>query len=89
MCGCNGDYKLPTHTSIEDANKEIGYEGYDEDSVSDRSVKIAVRKVNAALAEYSDKLVNGEYEGEYGLRVGRNEEHAYVDDGNRNTVVYF
>ena len=81
MCGCNGNYKLPTHTPIVDANLEIGYEGYDEQDVSDRSVQTAIRKVNAALNFVGPHPRH--------VEVGYDSDCAFYDDGNRNTVVYF
>ena len=89
MCGCNGNYSLPTHTDIDAANKEIGYEGYDQSDVSDRRVKIAVRKVNQALEQY-----NGMDEEDLkrdGINVGIDKEHgnAWIEQGGRSTVVYF
>ena len=90
MCGCNGNYTLPSHVSIEDANKDIGYEGYDEDSVSDRRVKIAISKINKALEEYRSVLVDGEYDSPNGdVSVGRTEDFAWFQKNGRNTVVYF
>ncbi len=88
MCGCNGNYTLPSHASIERANRVIGYNAYDESNVSDRRVNTAVRKINEALDKYNDQLENGEYSKD-GYQVGRTNEFAYVNDGNRNTVVYF
>jgi len=90
MCGCNGKYKLPSHVSIEDANKAIGYEGYDEEDVSDRSVKIAVNKINKALDKYRLMLVDGEYNSrDDNVNVGRNDDFAWFSKDGRNTVVYF
>ena len=43
MCGCNGYYKVPA-VNKDLAGKERGYE-YDEDDVSDRSVRIIAKKV--------------------------------------------
>ena len=76
MCGCRGTYKLPTHTSIEEANKATGYAAYDADNVSDRSVKAAIRKIEQAVNE----------EPEY---TEITESYAVYDNGNRTSVVYF
>ena len=51
-CGCNGDYSLPRHVSIADANKDIGYDGYDDSDVSDRRVKLCLKKINDAIDYY-------------------------------------
>lgn len=89
MCGCNGNYSLPSHVVIEAANLSLGYEGYDDTDVSDRRVKIAISKVNKALAYHSHELDDdGEYNGD-GVSVGRNDDFAWIDQGGRNTVVYF
>lgn len=82
MCGCNGTYKLPTADHITLANESNGYDAYDESSVSPRSVKIAVSKINKALAAGSkDAAIDNDRDGKPYC--------AYFDDGNRNTVVYF
>jgi hypothetical protein len=51
-CGCVGAYTLPSHVSIEEANKQTGYVAYDASSVSDRRAKIAMNKVNKAIDKY-------------------------------------
>ncbi len=51
-CGCNGTYTLPSHVSIEEGNKEVGWNAYDEKSISDRRAKIALTKINKAIDEY-------------------------------------
>ena len=80
MCGCNGKYRLPSHTSIEDANFNTGYNAYDQSDVSDRSVKIAVRKINDAL----------NFVGPHPrwFEVGYQDGIAFINDGDRTTVIY-
>ncbi len=51
-CGCNGNYTIPSHVTIEEANKEVGYNAYDAKDVSDRRCKIALTKINKAIDEY-------------------------------------
>ena len=88
MCGCNGNYTLPSDVSIDAANKETGWNAYDESNVSDRRVKIAVRKINEALDQYADRMKDGEFrDGDFS--VGRTDKYAWVDTGSRNTAVYF
>lgn len=88
MCGCLGRYTIPTHTSIEEANKDVGYNGYSEEDVSNRRVKIAVNKVNKALA------MSEEERAEAGIelitpREGSNfRKYIGVDQGDRSTTVY-
>ena len=48
----NGTYTIPSHVAIEDANKAVGYNVYNADSVSDRRCKIALTKINKAIEEY-------------------------------------
>ena len=77
MCGCRGKYFIPSHVSIEEANKKIGYEGYDRHN--DRAVKIAVNKLNKMIdwdnPEEVDKHVNSEF--------------AWFETETRNTTVWF
>lgn len=92
-CGCNGNYTLPSHVSIADANKETGWEAYDESDVSDRRAKIALTKVNRAIAEYGP-LAKQTREGvfEYcgnDVWFCYSDTFAAVDLGNRATTVYF
>ncbi len=97
-CGCNGDYTLPSHVSIEEANKETGWNAYDEKSVSDRRAKIALTKVNKAIEEYGHLAKDngrGAFE-YYGLNGDANrvwfcysDSFAAIDVGNRATTVYF
>lgn len=49
MCGCNGTYKIPSHTPIAEVNRDVGYNGYDENDVSDRSVRIAMNRINEVI----------------------------------------
>jgi len=71
MCGCRGTYSVPTHSTNEDERARS--------KVSDRSVKIAIKKINDAINWNDPKDVEKHV----------NEDHAYIDDGSRNTVVYF
>jgi len=88
MCGCNGNYSIPSSTDIDAVNKEVGYIAYDKDNVSDRRVKIAVNKINKALTLQQDTLEGGR-SCIGGVSVGINDNHAWVNDNGRNTVVYF
>jgi len=92
-CGCNGKYTIPSHVSIEEANKETGYNAYDESDVSDRRAKIAMSKVNKAIDEYGSmaKMTReGVYE-YYGNDVWfcYSDSFVAIDVGNRATTVYF
>lgn len=51
-CGCNGKYALPSHASLQAANKAVGYDAYDDSDVSDRKVKICLNKINDAIDKY-------------------------------------
>ena len=89
MCGCLGDYKLPSHTSIDEANRQIGYDGYTDEDVSDRSVKIAVNKVNKLIELYGD--LDTESQREKGLWVCTESgkiRWAGAHLNGRNTTVY-
>lgn len=82
MCGCIGKYTLPSHTDLNKANAATGYDAYDASNVSDRRVKLALKKVNDAL-KHKDELKAK------GINVGIVQgEYAWVDDGSRNNVVY-
>ena len=84
MCGCRGKYRLPSHSDVSAENKKTGYEAYEQADVSDRSVKLAVKKINAVLATLSEaELKAGSRE------AGIDDECAWIDDGERTTVVYF
>jgi hypothetical protein len=87
MCGCKGRYSLPTHVDINQAGRERGY-AYDPEDVSDRRVKIAVKKINDALIKY-EHLVKKDIRYDPGVNICINEMYAQFSDGNRNTVVYF
>ena len=97
-CGCNGNYTLPSHVSLEDRNKSVGWNAFSESDVSDRRVKLALNKVNKAVDEYGPKATltsSGSYE-YYGTnRDGKSVWFCYtdsfvaVDVGNRATTVYF
>ncbi len=78
MCGCQGNYSVASHYGIEAANKEIGYEGYDK--CNDRSVRIAVNKINKAIA--ADVLPDGQ---ELQYEPG---EWYCLDTNERRTAVY-
>ncbi len=91
MCGCNGSYTLPSHTSIDEANARIGYDGYDSTKVSDRRVKIAINKINAALDKYrhwTDEQLD-ELRSEQHIDVGQTDRHAWITNNKRTTVVFF
>ena len=82
MCGCNGSYKLADASLIAEGNENTGYDAYDESDVSPRAVKIAVTKINKALAA-GRKAAEVHYDND-GMPL-----YAFLDDGSRNTVVYF
>ena len=54
MCGCNGNYTLPSHQDLAAANKATGWEAYGLADVSDRRVKTALSKVNKAVELWGD-----------------------------------
>ena len=93
-CGCNGNYTIPSHVSIVDANKEVGYNAYDEDDVSDRRCKIALSKINKAIEEYAH-LAKPDASGRYNEYTARNVWFCYcetfvgIDINGRATTVYF
>lgn len=98
-CGCNGDYTLPSHISIDAANAETGWKAYNEDNVSDRRAKIALSKINKAIDKYGPQATLDEL-GEYCEYFGVNEDanrvwfcysknFVAIDIGNRATTVYF
>lgn len=92
MCGCNGTYRLKSADDIAAANKNAGWEAYDDDSVSPRAVKIAVNKVNAAIDEFGDKATPGDHGGKT-FRDGdvwfhACDDYVAIDRGGRNTTVY-
>jgi hypothetical protein len=81
-CGCNGTYTIPSHVAIEDANKAVGYNAYNADSVSDRRCKIALTKINKAIEEYGPlaKLdARGGYE-HFGVNEDSNRVWFYYSD---------
>lgn len=77
MCGCNGKHRYAS-AFIEEATADRGYSVPEED-VSDRSVKMAVNKLN--------KLINWNDSDEVAKHVQCN--YAWFDAGDRTTVVYF
>ena len=80
MCGCLGDYKLPTHTSIADANDDVGYDGHGPEDISDRSVRFAVKKINELV----------DWEDEEAVKVCVTDQYACVDGPTgRRYAVYF
>lgn len=81
MCGCRGKYSLRSEDQIEEQNEAVGYEAHDSSHVRPRAIKAAIRNINDAF----DGLNNGMMFRD----IGRTEHCAWVDDGNRNTVVYF
>jgi hypothetical protein len=97
-CGCNGNYTLPSHVSLEAGNKDVGYNAYNESDVSDRRVKLALNKVNKAVDEYGPKATlttSGSYEYYGTSQDGKEVWFCYsvsfvaVNVGNRATTVYF
>ncbi len=93
-CGCNGNYTIPSHVSIEDANKEVGYNAYDAKDVSDRRAKIALTKINKAIDAYGD-LAKLDTSGKYHEYSARDVWFCYcdtfvgIDINGRATTVYF
>ena len=77
MCGCNGDYSIPSHVDLADANKAVGWEAYDEHN--DRKVKIAIKKINDAI-DWNDPKDVAKHVTEH---------HAYTETDTRTSVVYF
>lgn len=78
MCGCIGNHRFAS-AHVEEARKQRGYDiGLDE--ISDRSVKMAVNRLNK-LIDWSDLDMVKKYV---------NEDHAYFDTDNGRTIhVYF
>ena len=91
-CGCNGNYTIPSHVSIEEANKEVGYNAYEAEAVSDRRCKIALTKINKAIDEYGHLA---KPEGKYYEYSDGNVWFCYsqsfvgIDINGRATTVYF
>ena len=83
MCGCRGKYSIPSVDVLEAENKRCGWDAHNESNVNTRSIKIAIRKVNEAL-QHDPKDLQAD-----GIDAGITNEYAWVDDGKRNTVVYF
>lgn len=90
-CGCRGKYTLPRH----DVDNENTFPVYE---VSDRSVRIALNKVNKAIEEYASQArKTGEKTYEYyGLDRDANrvwfcysDSFVAIDVGNRSTTIYF
>ena len=78
MCGCRGNYKVASK-HLTQANESRGYD-YEAEDVSDRSVKMAVNKLNK-LIDWNDPEAVAEHV---------NEDHAYFDTDNGRTIcVYF
>lgn len=92
-CGCLGKYTLPSHASIEEANKETGYNAYSEEDVSDRRCKIALTKINKAIEEYGPMAKPNPRGGfEYsapGVWFCYSETFVGLDLNGRATTVYF
>ena len=92
-CGCNGKYTIPSHVSIEEANKATGWDAYDASDVSDRRAKMAMTKVNKAIDEYGS-MAKMTREGVYEY-VGKDVWFCYsdsfvaIDTNGRATTVYF
>ncbi len=79
MCGCRGAYRVASK-HLEAANAERGYD-YDPEDVSDRSVKMAVNKLNKLIDWNNTKMVKQYVTTEY----------AYYDNDQtgRTVCVYF
>ena len=91
-CGCNGTYTLPSHVSVEEGNKEVGYAAYDESDISDRRVKIALSKINKAIDEFGtlvDPKTNEYYDRETGNWFCYSDSFVGIDINGRATTVYF
>tara|TARA_R110002072_G_scaffold272807_1_gene433005 strand:- start:365 stop:667 length:303 start_codon:yes stop_codon:yes gene_type:complete len=78
MCGCNGTYKVASK-HLDAAGVERGY-AYGDDEVSDRSVKMAVNKLNK-LIDWDDEEAVDKHVEEWGA--------WFETASGRNTVVYF
>ena len=77
MCGCIGKYQIASHFGCEAANKEYGYDAYEE--CNDRSVKTTINKLNK-LIDWNDPEC---------VEKHVNEHHAWFETDTRNLVVYF
>jgi acetolactate synthase regulatory subunit len=79
MCGCRGVYRVASK-HLEAANAARGYD-YDPEDVSDRSVKMAVNKLNKLIDWNDAKMVEQHVTTEY----------AYYDNDQtgRTVCVYF
>lgn len=84
MCGCLGKYSLKSADDIEAYNKDAGWEAADESNVSPRAVKIAVNKINKAIDKYGDNKPDPSK-----VFFEVNDRWASIDEGGRNTTVYF
>ena len=94
-CGCNGNYTIPSHVSIEDANAETGWNAYNAADVSDRRAKIALTKINKAIDEYGHLAKLDAHSGKYreysapGVWFCYSETFVGIDINGRATTVYF
>ena len=90
MCGCNGNYAIASHYGIEAANKDSGWDAHDK--CSDRSVKIAVNKINKAIEAAEGGLYDDHhntYVFEDGTELEYSPDHYIsLENGTRVTVVY-
>jgi hypothetical protein len=77
MCGCRGEYYIPSHVTLDDANADVGYDAYDEHS--DDIVKRVISKLNTAHNKMDDEV----------RHLFINEKFAYADVGNRTYTAYF
>lgn len=92
-CGCNGKYTLPGHVSVEEGNKEVGWDAYSESDISDRRAKIALSKVNKAIEEYGplakdDGRGNCQYT-DKNVWFCYSDTFAAITFNDRTTAVYF
>ena len=94
-CGCNGNYTIPSHVSIEEANAETGWNAYNADDISDRRAKIALTKINKAIDEYGPLAKLDTHFGKShvfkapGVWFCYSENFVGIDINGRATTVYF
>lgn len=82
MCGCQGRYRIASSQNIQHINQVMGYDAYSDEDVSDRSIKIAIKKIQDAFETVKSMTEDTHF-------VGMDEQCAWVNDGDRTSVVYF
>lgn len=82
MCGCLGNYSVPTEAARVAHNEAAGYEAVE--TVNPRSVKLAVSKLNKYI-----KMSDDERQSAGVTYFVINDEWASVDINGRSTTVYF